>query len=102
MTPVRSVLSGCRGVVGLVPQPLCMKFKSAEADWNTLVVAHGYGSCNVPFANLVRLDGSTNTGNERNGVELSTHNLVRAVRQAGHSPVTNECHLLRVLGGLDL
>ena len=25
LTPVRSVLSGCRGVVGLVPQPLCMK-----------------------------------------------------------------------------
>src|ERR1700712_2954172 len=31
------VLSGCRGVSGLVPQPLCMKFKSAEADWNTYV-----------------------------------------------------------------
>ena len=27
-TPV--VLSGCRGVTGLVPQPLCMKFKSAR------------------------------------------------------------------------
>ena len=46
LTPVRSVLSGCRGVVGLVPQPLCMKFKSAEADWNQLVVAHVVRICN--------------------------------------------------------
>src|ERR1700712_5700310 len=34
------VLSGCRGVSGLVPQPLCMKFKSAEADWNSSFVSH--------------------------------------------------------------
>src|ERR1700678_715889 len=35
------VLSGCRGVKGLVPQPLCMKFKSAEADRNTSFVTQG-------------------------------------------------------------
>src|SRR6202789_4149732 len=34
------VLSGCRGVSGLVPQPLCMKFKSAEADWNIHCLYH--------------------------------------------------------------
>src|SRR5271154_4908039 len=38
------VLSGCRGVSGLVPQPLCMKFKSAEADWNrSFVSQHAEG-----------------------------------------------------------
>jgi hypothetical protein len=47
------VLSGCRGVSGLVPQPLCMKFKSAEADWNTFCsTTHLSAEQTDPFRNL--------------------------------------------------
>ena len=40
------ILSGCRGVSGLVPQPLCMKFKSACADWNESFVSRHPRVCN--------------------------------------------------------
>ena len=49
LTPVRNVLSGCRGVTGLVPQPLCMKFKSAEADWNNYFVAQRWCRCKYRY-----------------------------------------------------
>lgn len=45
--------SGCRGVPGLVPQPLCMKFKSAfysklfPVDYNRPI-----GLSRVPFRNI--------------------------------------------------